>query len=76
MMARKRGASARAPTEPVARGRPRRNIRNTYASALENQDVEEPTAEDQPIAAKGQPIPNPTLEQVLQQLQNELQNTQ
>ena len=48
----------------------------SHASALENQDVKEPAAEDQPVVAEEQPVPNPTLEQVLQQLQAELKNTQ
>jgi hypothetical protein len=75
-MARKRAAPARTPVEPTTRGRPRRNIRSTYASAPENQDIEELVAEDQPVAAGEQPVPDPTLQQVLQQLQAELQNAQ
>jgi hypothetical protein len=51
-MARKRAASARATSKPVARGRPKRNARNTYASASEDQVVEEPIVEDQSPAVK------------------------
>ena len=47
-MARKRAASARAPTEPVARGRPRRNAHSTYTSTTEDQIVEEPAPEISP----------------------------
>ena len=74
-MARKRAASARVTLEPVARGRPRRNARSTYASASEDQTIEEPIVEDQPPIAEEQQAPDPTLEQVLQQLQAQLQST-
>jgi len=75
-MPRKRAAPNRTPTEPSTRGRPRPNTRNTYASALEDQVVEEPAVEDQPPAAEDQQASDPTLEQVLQQLQAQLQSTQ
>jgi len=58
------------------RGRPRRSAHITYASALEDQVVEEPAVENQPPTSKDQPASNPTLEQVLQQLQAQLQSTQ
>jgi hypothetical protein len=74
--ARKRAASARTLTEPSARGRPRRNAHSTYANAPEDQVVEEPAVKDQPPAAEDQPAPDPTPEQVLQQLQAQLQSTQ
>jgi hypothetical protein len=54
--------------EPVRRGRPRSIAHSTYASAPENEDLEEPIAEDRPAVAKEQLAPDPTLEQVLQQL--------
>jgi hypothetical protein len=75
-MARKRAPPSNASAQPAARERPRCNARSTYASILENQDIEEPIVEDQPLVAKEQLAPNPTPEQVLQQLQAELQNTQ
>jgi hypothetical protein len=75
-MPRKRVASTSTPADPAPRGRPRRNARNAYASALEDQVVEEPTVEDQPLAAEDQPNPDPTPKQVLQQLQAQLQSTQ
>ena len=52
-----------------------RNTHNTYASTLEYQVVEEPIIEDQPPAAEEQQALDPTLEQVLQQLQAQLQIT-
>jgi len=76
MMARKRAASARTPTEPSTRGRPRRSARSTYASAAEDQVVEEPVVEDQPPVGEDQPASDPTPEQVLQQLQAQLQSAQ
>ena len=54
------------------RGRPRHSTRSTYASAQEDQGVEEPVVEDQPLTAEDQPAPDPTPEQVLQQLQAQL----
>ena len=74
-MARKRAASARATSEPVARGRPRRKARNIYASALEDQTIEVPIVDVQPPTAEEQQASNPTSEQVLQQLQAQLQST-
>ena len=76
MMPRKRAARTRTPTEPSTRGRLRRNTRNTYASALEDQVVEEPVVEAQPPVAEDQQASDPTPEQVLQQLQAQLQSTQ
>jgi hypothetical protein len=75
-MVRKRAAPSNASTQPAARGRPRCNARSTYANIPKNQDIEEPIVEDQPLVAEEQLAPNPTPEQVLQQLQAELQNTQ
>jgi hypothetical protein len=75
-MARKRAASTKTPTEPLTRGRPRRNTRSAYASAPKDQVVEEPTVEDQPPATEDKQALDPTLEQVLQQLQAQLQSTQ
>ena len=66
-MARKRAASARTPVEPMMRGRPRRSTRNIYASALEDQVVEEPAVKDQPPIGKDLLASDPTPEQVLQQ---------
>ena len=62
MMPRKSAASTRTPTEPSIRGRPRRNTRSTYASALEDQVVEEPMVEDQLSVAEDQQALDPTLE--------------
>ena len=76
MMARKRAAFARTPAEPSTKGRPRRSARSTYASAPEDQVVEEPAVEDQPPAAEDQQALDPTPEQVLQQFQAQLQSTQ
>jgi hypothetical protein len=65
-MARKRAAPARAPPEPTRRGRPRRNARSTYATATKELDIEEDAAEDQPAVIEEQPVPESTLEKVLQ----------
>ena len=65
-MARKRAASAKAPSEPTKRGRPRRNAHNTYATATEELDIEEDATEDQPMATEKKRVSEPTLEQVLQ----------
>ena len=75
-MLRKRVASTRTLAEPSTGGRPRRNNRNAYASALEDQVVEEPVVKDQPLATKDQQASDPTPEQILQQLQAQLQSTQ
>ena len=64
-MARKRATSTRETLEPVARGRPRRNARSTYASALEDQVIEEPIVKDQPPVVEEQQASDPNLEQVL-----------
>jgi len=64
-MVRKRAASARAPADPAPRERPRHNARRTYATALEDQVIEEPAVEDQPPAPEEQQALNPTLEQEL-----------
>jgi hypothetical protein len=74
-MVRKRATSVRAPPEPTRRGRSRRNDRNTYATTTEEQDIEEDATKDQPVATEELPVPEPTLEQVLQQLQAQLQST-
>ena len=71
-MSRKRTALARALSEPTRRARPRRNARSTYATAIEELDIEEDAAEDQLVAIEEQPALEPTLEQVLQQLQAQL----
>ena len=76
MMQRKRVAPTRTPAEPSTRGQPKRNTRSTYASAPEDQVVEEPAVEDQPPAAEDQQALGPTPKQVLQQLQAQLQSTQ
>jgi hypothetical protein len=75
-MPRKRAAPTRTPMELSTRGRPRRTTRSAYASAPEDQVVEEPTVEDQPPATEDQQAPDPTPEQVLQQLQAQLHRTQ
>jgi hypothetical protein len=64
-MPRKRAAPMRAPSSSRARGRPKRNTCNTYASNDEDQLEEEPMIEEQPPASK---IQDPTPVQVLQQL--------
>jgi len=76
IIAKKRVVSARAPTDPTPRGRPRRSARSTYATALEDQATEEPAVEDQPSASEEQQAPNPTPKQEFQQLQAQLQNMQ
>jgi hypothetical protein len=43
---------------------------------MEDQDLEEDVAEDQPMVTEEQPMLDPTPEQVLQQLQNQLQSMQ
>ena len=71
-MPRKRIAPTRTPTEPSTRGRPKRNTHSAYASAPEDQAVEEPTVEAQPPAAEDQQASDPTPEWVLQLLQAQL----
>jgi hypothetical protein len=68
-MPRKRAALARAPSSTRARGRPKHNTRNTYASNDEDQLEEEPMIEEQPPALE---IQDPTPEKELQQLQAQL----
>jgi hypothetical protein len=76
-MPRKRQACTSAPAGTSSRGRPKRTTRSTYASASKAQvKQEEPTPANQPSVEGVQPNPNPTPEQVLQQLQADLQNAQ